>query len=84
VVFDEAKAGQAKEELLSVLGEGMVSFVKIDLEDKVKEIDSINGTSSINNNTVTIAGGQMWSSSKGCSGVITCVHGYFDRSKTPT
>ncbi|MCL1914715.1 MAG: hypothetical protein FWG10_12780 [Eubacteriaceae bacterium] len=76
-IFDDGKARQTKEELLSALGESMLSFVKSDPEDKVKEIDSINGTSSINNNnTVTTAGGQMWSSSKGCNGVITCAHGY--------
>jgi len=76
-IFEEAKTDQTKKELLSVLSEDMISFVQSDPQDEIKEIATINGTSAINNqSSYSTPAGQMWSSSKGYYGIITCGHGY--------
>lgn len=76
-IFEDAKTEQIKKELLSVLGEDMISFVHSDPKDEIKEIATINGTSAINNQSAySTPAGQMWSPSKGYYGIITCGHGY--------
>ncbi|MCL1914329.1 MAG: hypothetical protein FWG10_10770 [Eubacteriaceae bacterium] len=81
-IVEDDKAGQTKKELLSALGEGMVSFVKSDPQDEIKLSATIHGTSKIYKRidsqyiSSSTPAGKMYSASKNMTGVIACGHGY--------
>jgi hypothetical protein len=76
-VDDNERGYKAESELRSVVDKEMVFFTRTKDAREIKFIATINGTSAINNGShASTPAGQMYSSSKGNYGIITCGHGY--------